>query len=543
MRMPKLQHENGDDSPATDSVVLAVYAPFGSDEVLSRYPDGTSNELAQHPLFQSLLKVAAQRVHVAALIDLRDDDTYLVEIEAGRPQDVRVTSRWKQKMEEPRNLAGFLLHAHNAHPNAAVVLALEGHGAGFLPDLDPTQITIQNVTEDGKIQWHIAKGQSVPQDKDGAPVLPMGSPTLPMGSPTLPGIRSVLSTWGLAEALRLAEAAGVPKLPVIHFNNCFNLSVEVMHTIAPYAHYATGYANYNFFTAGATYPSVFAQLRAAGTARAEQLAVWFAFANRDALQAKGNHPTMGGVVPLACMRGVAERVDDLADALLAAMRTASPQQRPQIVEKIKLAIRRAQQYDTEGRQELETPDELTDIRSLAHFLQKDDFGPSKVVPAAQALEKALAGIQRYGATDEPWTDLGVVWDFDPKKKSLAMNIFLPDPRREGVWDWRSPYYLTVNPDPTRPRVQPNIIDFVKITDWVDFLIEYHKDVKFVGLLAPAIPVFPVFNARFELPKPDTDDEDQDDCAQPGRPGQPRRLGPVVQRTEGPDFELGGRHAS
>lgn len=532
MRMPRLQPEKGDDSPVTDSVVLAVYAPFGSDEVLSRYPDGTSKELAQHPLFQSLLKVAAHRTHVVALIDLYGDDTYLVEIDAGRPQDVRVTSRWKQKMNEPRNLAGFLLHAHNAHPTAAVVLALEGHGAGFLPDLDPNQITLQNVTENGRFEWRLSQGQSVPRFGDGSPVLPMGNPTLPMGNPTLPGNQSPLSTWGLAEALRLAVAAGVPKLPVIHFNNCFNLSVEVMHTIAAHAHFATGYANYNFFTAGATYPSVFEQLRTAGSASAEQLAVWFAFANRDALQAKGNHPTMGGVVPLARMREVAERIDDLADALLAAMRVPSPHPRPQVVEKIKLAIRRAQQFDTTGTQELETPDELTDIRSLAHFLQKDDFGTSKVAPAAQALEKVLAGIQRYGATDEPWTDLGVVWDFNPAKKSLAMNIFLPDPRREGVWDWRSPYYLTVNPDPTKPRVQPNIIDFVKVTDWVDFLIEYHKDVKFVGLLAPSIPVFPVFNARFELPKPDTDDEDQDDCANPDGPGNPAGSGPSSSGPKG-----------
>jgi len=518
MRMPRLENEKGDPSPPTDSVVLAVYAPFGADEVLSRYPDGTSQELAQHPLFQGLLKVAAQRVHVVALIDLHDDDTYLVEIEAGRPQDVRVTSRWKQAMQEPRNLAGFLLHAHNAHPTAAVVLALEGHGAGFLPDLDPTQITIKNVTENGSIEWHISNGQSVPQDHSGAPTLPMGGPTLPMGGPTLPGGQGPLSTWGLAAALKMAEDAGVPKLPVIHFNNCFNLSVELMHTIAAQAHYATGYANYNFFTAGATYPAVFEQLRNAGAASAEQLAVWFAFANRDFLHAKGNHPTMGGVVPLARMRDVAERIDDLADALLAAMRTATPATRPLVIGKIRAAIKDAQQYDTEATQELEVPDELTDIRSLAVELQKHDFGPFKVAATAQALEKVLHGIQRYGENDRPWTDLSVRWDFDPSHKRLAMNIFLPDPMRKGLWDWRSPYYLTVNPDPNKPRVQPNIIDFVKVTDWVDFLLEYHKDVKFVGLLAPAIPAFPVFNATFELPKPDTGDDD--DCDDHGDPGNP-----------------------
>ena len=46
--------------------------------------------------------------------------------------------------------------------------------------------------------------------------------------------------------------------------------------------------------------------------------------------------------------------------------------------------------------------------------------------------------------------------------------------------------------------QPHIIDFLKVTDWVDFLIEYHKDSKeWVRLLPAAIPEFPVFNAKFD----------------------------------------------
>jgi hypothetical protein len=73
-------------------------------------------------------------------------------------------------------------------------------------------------------------------------------------------VRLPLSTWGLGEALRRALAAGVPAPQVIHFNNCFNLSLELMHTVSPYAGYATAYGNYNFFTAGETYPAVFEAL-------------------------------------------------------------------------------------------------------------------------------------------------------------------------------------------------------------------------------------------------------------------------------------------
>ena len=116
MPLPRLQPEKPGDSARTDSVLFAVYAPFGSDETLSTFPEGSSRDLAQHPLYQGLLKVAASGVHVAALVDLAKDDTYLVEIEAGKPEGVSVTSRWKQDMASPNNLAGFLRHAHRSRP-------------------------------------------------------------------------------------------------------------------------------------------------------------------------------------------------------------------------------------------------------------------------------------------------------------------------------------------------------------------------------------------------------------------------------------------
>ena len=69
-------------------------------------------------------------------------------------------------------------------------------------------------------------------------------------------------------------------------------------------------------------------------------------------------------------------------------------------------------------------------------------------------------------------------------------------------------------------MQPHIIDFVKVTDWVDFIIEYHKDVPFVGLLPAEIPEFPVFNANFEPPRP-----------QPGKPNDPGQSYPPEQTGE------------
>jgi hypothetical protein len=479
-----------------------VYAPFGTDEVLSTYPDGTSTTLTQHPLLQSLLRVADSGVRVSALIDRMGDDTVLVDIPPHRPADMQVVSRWKQDMNSPLTLAGLLQHAHQQQPEAAMVLALEGHGAGFLPEIDRRQLSLRNLTGNGTIEWHLSAGQGTPVLPMGSPVLPMGSPVLPMGSPVLPVNHMPLSTWGLGEALRLAQERGAPKLACLHFNNCFNMSVEVLHTVAPHADHATGYLNYNFFTSGASYPAVFQKLQAAGGATAEQIAQWFADENHAALAAKGHHPTVGGVVRLERLHEISERIDDLADALLSALRTASAATRPAIVSRIRHAIVKAQQYDTEGTMELEAPDELTDIGSFAHALLGFDFGPHKVHSAALALREALKGIKRYGDNDIPWVDEQSRWDFSAP--TLAMNIFLPDPLLRGLWDWRSPYYLDVNPDPALPRVQPHIIEFLKVTDWVDFIIEYHKETRFVGLLPAAIPEFPVFNAHYEPRKREPD---------------------------------------
>lgn len=503
MALPTLAPSPGKTGPATDSVMLVVHAPFGGDEVLSTYPDGQSADLSQHPLFRALVDVAAQGVHVVALIDRVQQDTMLVEITGRKPAGARTTSCWKQDMASPHTLAGLLRRAHESHPGAALVLALEGHGAGYLPEIDFRQLTAHNLTHFGSegITWQLRPDGQAPVLPMGSPILPMGSPILPMGSPILGAGTMPMSTWGLGQALKMAQDAGVPKLSVIHFDNCFNMSVEVMHTIAAYAEFATGYPNYNFFTAGQGYPAVFRRLRLHGPANAATLALWFAEANHKLLQDKGNHPTAGSVVPLARMQDIAERLDDLADALLAELTTAAPAERAAVVARLKTAITRAQHFDA-GNADfvLAVPDQLTDLMSLANALLAPDlaFDASTTQPAAMALRKALAGIRVYGDKDRPWLvpdGSGIEWDFT--SPNLAMNILLPDPDLRGVWDWRSPFYLVVDAESDRPLVQPHVIDFLKVTDWVDFIKEYHRDVKLTGLLPAVIPPFPVFNAAYE----------------------------------------------
>jgi hypothetical protein len=508
--LPRLVPEGCDDAAAgTDSVLLAVYAPFGTDKTLSSYPGTTQQPLTQHPLVRNLLQVAGAGIHVSALIDRVGENTYLVEIPAGQPGNMRITSTWKEDMSSPLVLSGFLQRAHACHPKAAIVLSLEGHGAGYLPEIDRTQLTVGNVTGGGKISWTISDEDS-PILPTGSPVLPTGSPVLPTGSPVLPVNHMPLSTWGTGDALRRAQKCGVPKVALLHFNNCFNMSAELLHTVAPYAEYATGYINYNFFTSGETYPDVFRRLGRPGPHTTRELAGWFALGNQKFLEAKGNHPTVGASVQLARMKGIADGIDTLARELLQALR-ANPLESPArkaVADAIQAAIEAAQQYDTSsgGGFGLETPDELTDIGSFAITLQAPSALPNAVRVAARALSQLLTGIKRYGSNDLPWIDTSVRWDFKPNAKDdLAMNILLPDPQRKGIWDWRSPYYMDINPDPNLPLVQPHVIDFLKETNWVEFIDEYHKAVPFKGLRAGRIPDFPIFNAKFVPPdKPPCD---------------------------------------
>jgi hypothetical protein len=509
----------------TDGVVLAVYAPFGADEVLSSFPDGQTTSVQTHPLLTALKAVAKAGTHVVALIDRVEDNSWLVDIPALQPDAMHLVSRWKHDFSSERTLAGLVAFAHERFPAAAVVLAIEGHGAGYLPDVNRRLQTWSKVTEGGKFEWHFSDKDCAPVNGDGSPVLPGGFPGLPGGFPGLPANATYLSTWQLGQALKMARDLKAPKAAVIHFNNCFNMSVEVLHTVAPYANFATGYCNYNFFTSGASYPAVFQRLQQAGSATCQQVATWFAEENHKSLTARPRHPTVAGVVALSRMTGIADGVDRLSDALRDALQT-SPD-RPKVVAMIRQAIRDAQQYDSETGWELETPDQLTDLCSLAVMLQKQAVGYPTIQSSAAALVKLLTGIKAYGDNDIPWLDETnkIRWDF--RSTSLAMNIFLPDPLNDGVWDWRSTYYVDVNPD-GNPPLQRGVIDFLKDTTWVDFLVEYHKGVPFKSFHVGTIPRLPGFNPRAEAPpvpgKPPGSDDDY--C---GTPRRPWPLGAIARR--------------
>ena len=492
MALPKLIFTSPTPGAATSSVTLAVYAPFGTDPVLSTYPNAVPLTITQHPLVQNLVQVSKCGVNVSAVIDLFDDDSYLVEITADKPLSMKVTSRWKLEMDAINTLSGFLKHTRATFPGSALVLGLEGHGAGYLPEIDASQLTTANLTQDGAVEWHITRDHGSPLLPMGSPLLPMGSPLLPMGSPLLPVNHMPLSTWGLGRALQVALTGSPHKVGVIHFNNCFNMAVELLHTVAPYAEFAAGYMNYNFFSAGQGYPVAFGKLKLAGQATTQQFATWLAEANRDVLASKSHHPTAGGVVQLSKMAGIAARVDALAEALIAVLTSATQDERPAVVGEIRTAITRSQQYDTGSSPVLESPDELTDLCSLAARLRLFTRS-AQVQQAATNLHSALAGIKVYGAKATPWTSPAVLWDFS--RPDIAMNILCPDPALRGLWDWRSPFYLQTAPQP----VQPHVIPFLQQTAWVPFIIEYHKEAAFRGLLPASIPDYPIFNRKHTLP--------------------------------------------
>ncbi len=101
MSLPSITTEQTKIRGQRDGVVLVVYAPFGTDAVLSTFPDGASTDLLQHPLVQGLLGIAEQDVNVVALIDRVNVDTILLDVPASHPENVNVVSRWKQDMTAP----------------------------------------------------------------------------------------------------------------------------------------------------------------------------------------------------------------------------------------------------------------------------------------------------------------------------------------------------------------------------------------------------------------------------------------------------------
>ena len=141
-----------------------------------------------------------------------------------------------------------------------------------------------------------------------------------------------------------------------------------------------------------------------------------------------------------------------ADALLDALRSPPPhsQARAAVVQEISKAIVQAQQFDTEAGFRLETPDELTDLASFADALLAHDFRAHPgVLRSAKALKDALVGIKVYGSPRG--AALGGGWHEHHLglQRRRAGDEHLPArPLLRGQWDWRSPYYLDINPDPT-----------------------------------------------------------------------------------------------
>jgi hypothetical protein len=464
-------------------ITLVVFAPFGNDRVLSKYPDDQTDNVRDHPLVESARDVAACGVNVCLLIDRQDDDTWLVTIDAqGRETSV---SQLKCNMASPRTLRGLLEIADRAFPKTTFVVSMEGHGAGYFPEIDASKLAVSSLTLLGntKVEWVISPQSIVPRRSDnGAPLLPMGEPMLPMGEPMLPASHLPVSTWGIGHALASYVAARKDRasnIAVVHFNNCFNMSTELLHTVSPYADYAVGYPNYNFFTSGRAYAEAFVDFFASSARTSETLARAFALANRKALAQQAEpHPTVGCVIALPRMRAVAAAIDALALALIAVL----PQERDGVVK----AIERAQQYDTRGDFRLDVPDELTDVGSLAESLRKAAIDP-QVTLAAEDLSRTLAGVFVYGERAKPWVDPNVEWPLD--EPALSMNILLPDPMLKGLWDWRSPYYLETVPGCCIP--QAHVIEFLQQTRWVPFLRKLHENVSFVGLKPPLVLEHPI----------------------------------------------------
>lgn len=520
-RTPGLERDRSTPAGCDGSIVLAVYAPFGSDENLSVLPKKTQAPIDQQEIVKQLHRVAEQGINVSALVDLFEDDTWLVEMAAGKKPAVGICSAWKQDMSRPQALAGFLRRVHARFPKSHIVLSLEGHGAGYLPELDFARLGHDDQTETKageQLRWTQSPEGTTVEPADGAPTLPADYRILPPTTPGFPASHLPLSSWAVSAALKSAIQCGVPRPVIVNFANCFNASVEHLHGIAKLAGYATGYANYNYFTAGITYPEVFRRFIAGGTGSAADLAALFVTVNGELLDHKGHHPLVGAMVPLARFGAISRAVDRLARELVDAMRANGT---------VRLDIRDvaagALQYDTDQDYDLEVPDQTIDLGGFARaLLNAPQFATrTDVLKAAKDVLKAIDGLHRHGSDDDPYMNRGNRWNFsDP---DLALSLFFPDPRLEGLWDWRSPFYMAGEVKPDEPPALRAQIDFLRNrpggrrAPWAEFIEVYHEGVKFTRFLPVKELVFPKFDARYDPKKDQTPNPDNPDV--PGKPGQ------------------------
>jgi hypothetical protein len=221
----------------------------------------------------------------------------------------------------------------------------------------------------------------------------------------------------------------------------------------------------------------------------KQLAKEFAGENQNALLTPAkDHPTVGGVIELERMNEIAAAINKLAHALTLALKNSTGSARDQMLVDISDAMVIAQNFDTNGNYSLETPDELTDIMSLAAALRNFAEPTGRVQTHAKHLVELLLGVKAYGDSGIPWVDRNTEWNFS--LDTLAMNIFCPDPLRKGIWDWRSPYYLQTKAE--QCKAQPNIIDFLQSFAWVEFIIEYHRDTPFIRLSPVPVLSYPIY---------------------------------------------------
>jgi hypothetical protein len=295
------------------------------------------------------------------------------------------------------------------------------------------------------------------------------------------------------------------------------MALEHLHTIAPYADVATGYANYNYFTGGSTYPAVFERLRLNGPVSALTLARWFAEENRRPLKAKGNHPGVGAAIALSRVRRLAGAVNTLAKALTQSLRNDRATNFPLI----KGSIADALQFDTQGDYRLDVPDQSTDLGTWAGQLMQRYPASHATHQAAREVLVWLKGVQVYGDKDVPRMARAELWDFSDKR--IAVGILLPDPLADGLMDWRAPYYMLGKVDPTKPPALKAQVPFLADNPdgtqapWPEFLDEYHRVDPLPPVRLLRIPpfVFPIFDAKYK-PDPGTKSGDQT----PGPAGKP-----------------------
>lgn len=310
--------------------------------------------------------------------------------------------------------------------------------------------------------------------------------------------RALLSTYALAEALRIGSDDGTRPLDVVDLVQCFGASIENLYPLRNYARRIVGSPHYAYFAPSlvnaalqATDPAMSAGEMARARAQAYHAAIG-AYAS--------GHPRIIVEVDTALLEPLKHAVDSVSLYLWTGL--TNPTRAADYRAKLLQAYRDSFKYDTTYCQqdwELATPDALVDLGHFAAQLQAQ-FGEMSPVgmAAGDVLGYHSVGVTPTFQSESPWWVSGPFWSF-AGYSGLGLYADLEGRAAGNVTylSFQAPFYTsTVTAD--NPHPYEFLLDGANGVTWADVFHLVWQD--HAGTLATelCLPSFPPVSESGEV---------------------------------------------